>query len=382
MIDKKKLIFVSSQPIDQRNLERFRLLYLNEKFDFEYWDISLIQSKIKLIYDEKKIQTNIKTLKLKKKIELLRNYLNLPKNSFVIDISSYDSIFYILIKNLAFFKGTKFIYLYMGDYVQTINSNRVLYLFKKIFQKNYLLSLIKQKLLFFKNFFRFYGFSFSFVGGNINIKKHKGKNIIFSHSLDYNNYLDSIHLTKPIEKNYIVYIDQMYTSHPEYDFLKIPNFIEKNFFLDLELFFKILIKKYNKKIIICAHPKAKRNDQYLKNFENVVFDQLDLYTKYADLVVAHDSIGINFPIMFKKPLYLLSMPGMEITNKYDNINLMSKILGCNFIDIKNFDFKNLEDIKPVNNIKYEKYIKDYIKYGGEEINSWNILSKSLSKNND
>ena len=59
MIDKKKLIFVSSQPIDQRNLERFRLLYLNEKFDFEYWDISLIQSKIKLIYDEKKIQTNI-----------------------------------------------------------------------------------------------------------------------------------------------------------------------------------------------------------------------------------------------------------------------------------------------------------------------------------
>ena len=56
MIDKKKLIFVSSQPIDQRNLERFRLLYLNEKFDFEYWDISLIQSKIKLIYDEKKIQ--------------------------------------------------------------------------------------------------------------------------------------------------------------------------------------------------------------------------------------------------------------------------------------------------------------------------------------
>jgi hypothetical protein len=67
MIDKKKLIFVSSQPIDQRNLERFRLLYLNEKFDFEYWDISLIQSKIKLIYDEKKIQTNIKTLKLKKK---------------------------------------------------------------------------------------------------------------------------------------------------------------------------------------------------------------------------------------------------------------------------------------------------------------------------
>lgn len=377
MINKKKLIFISSQPIDQRNLERFQFLYLDEKFNFEHWDISDIQSKIKIIYDEKKIQTNIKTLKLKKKIELFKNYLNLPKRTFVIDISSYDSIFYILIKNLAFFRGIKFIYLYIGDYVQTINSNKSLYLLKKIFQKNYLLSLIKQKLLFIKKYLRFYKFSYSFVGGNINIKKHKGKNIIFSHSLDYNNYLDSTHLTKPIDENYIVYIDQMYTSHPEYDFLKIPSFIDKNFFYDLELFFKALTKKYNKKIIICAHPKAKRDDQYLKNFENVVFDQLDLYTKHADLVVAHDSIGVNYPILFKKPLYLLSMPGMEMSNKYDNINLMSKKLGCNFIDIKNFDFKNLEDIKTVDNEKYEKYIKDYIKFGGEKINSWKILSKSL-----
>ena len=79
MIDKKKLIFVSSQPIDQRNLERFRLLYLNEKFDFEYWDISLIQSKIKLIYDEKNIQTNIKTLKLKKKNRIVKKLFEFTK---------------------------------------------------------------------------------------------------------------------------------------------------------------------------------------------------------------------------------------------------------------------------------------------------------------
>ena len=73
------------------------------------------------------------------------------------------------------------------------------------------------------------------------------------------------------------------------------------------------------------------------------------------------------------------MPGMELTNKLDNIKLMSEILGCNLIDIKNFEFKNLEDIKPVDNEKYEKYIRDYIKFGGEKINSWKILSKSILK---
>lgn len=379
MIDKKKLILISSQAIDQRNLERFQLLYLDEKFDFEFWDISEIQSKTKLVQDENKIQINIKVLKLKKIIELFLNYFNLPKKSFVIDLSSYDSVINILIKNLAYLKGVKFIYIYIGDYVQTINSNRVLALFKKIFKKNYLLNILKRKLYFFKNYLRFYKFSFSFVGGQLNYKKHKGKNVIFSHSFDYNNYLDSIDLTKPIKDDYIVYIDQMYTTHPEWDFLNVPTFIDKNFYDYLELFFKILRKKYNKKIIFCAHPKAKKNDKYLERFENVVIDQLDIYSKYADLVVGHDSIGINYPILYKKPLYLLIMPGMELTNKLDNIKLMSEILGCNLIDIKNFEFKNLEDIKPVDNEKYEKYIRDYIKFGGEKINSWKILSKSILK---
>ena len=78
-----------------------------------------IQSRTKLIQDENKIITNIKTLNLKKK-NLFKKYLNLPKNSFVIDLSSYDTYFYIFAKNLAYLKGIKFIYLYIGDYVQTL----------------------------------------------------------------------------------------------------------------------------------------------------------------------------------------------------------------------------------------------------------------------
>ena len=67
MTNKKKLILVSSQAIDQRNLNRFQLEYLNENFDFEFWDISEIHSRTKLIQDENKIISNIKTLNLKKK---------------------------------------------------------------------------------------------------------------------------------------------------------------------------------------------------------------------------------------------------------------------------------------------------------------------------
>jgi len=380
MISETKLVFIASQTIDQKNLDRFQLMHLNKKFNFEYWDISEVQSKTKLIFDENEVQADIKTFKIRNISELIKKYLKLPKNTFVIDHSSYDSIFYILIKDLAFFRGVKFIKVYSGDYVQTSNSKRGLSLVKKIFTKYYVSYYIRRRLSFFKSFIRFYKFTFFFVDGKINYKKIKSKNIIFSHSLDYNNYLESINFLRPIKNDYIVYIDQMYTIHPEFDFVKVPTFFDKNFFNYVELFFEILKKKYNKKIIICAHPKAKKRDHYLKNFGNVVFDQLDIYTKYADIVVGHDSIGLNYPVLFKKPLYLLSMPGMEMTNKYDNIKLMSKMLGCNFIDIKNFDFENLENVKMVDEQKYENYIKDYIKYRGEEINSWHILSKSLLKN--
>ena len=60
-------------------------------------------------------------------------------------------------------------------------------------------------------------------------------------------------------------------------------------------------------------PKGKAGDGYLREFENVVFDKLDIYTKYADLLVGHDSININYAILFKKPIYLLAMPGMNMT---------------------------------------------------------------------
>ena len=114
-------------------------------------------------------------------------------------------------------------------------------------------------------------------------------------------------------------------------------------------------------------------------FKNVVFNKTAIYTKYADLVVAHDSISINFPILFNKPILLLQMPGFELTNFKDNLDLMGKVLGCKVIDIKKYRKKELNKFYQVDQQKYKKYIQQFIKFRGENKNSWEIISKKLLK---
>ena len=181
---------------------------------------------------------------------------------------------------------------------------------------------------------------------------------------------------RPLAENYIVYLDQKNLDHPEYELTLEPNYLDKMFYKYLKKFFEDL-SKIQKKVIFCAHPRAQRNDDYLKDFKNVVFNKTAIYTKYADLVVAHDSISINFPILFNKPILLLQMPGFELTNFKDNLDLMGKVLGCKVIDIKKYRKKELNKFYQVDQQKYKKYIQQFIKFRGENKNSWEILAGKI-----
>lgn len=183
--------------------------------------------------------------------------------------------------------------------------------------------------------------------------------------------------TNSIKGKYIAYLDQKYLGHPEFDFLKQPNFLYENFYDQLKIFLNKIEEFYNREVIFCAHPRAKLNDAYLKKFKNVELNKSAYFSKNSDLVIAHDSVSLNFPILFKKPILLVKIPGMELNNKENNIEATSKFLNCNLTNLNNLNFDHNWLEKKINNSKYEEYIKNYIKYGGEHINSWEIISKKL-----
>ena len=157
------------------------------------------------------------------------------------------------------------------------------------------------------NLFKFFKSDYYFVGGLSEQRNIKEKSkIIYSHALDYNKMLELKNSKRPLAENYIVYLDQKNLDHPEYELTLEPNYLDKMFYKYLKKFFEDLSKIQKKKVIFCAHPRAQRNDDYLKDFKNVVFNKTAIYTKYADLVVAHDSISINFPILFNNLISLFS----------------------------------------------------------------------------
>lgn len=375
---KKSLILITSQSLNKWNYSRFNLFYLKKKFYIKYWNISPITSSVSLIKKEKHKEITVKEKKFFSYFELIKAINKLKKNTYVIDISSDKSLIYILIKNLLYLKGIKFIYVSIGNYIETGNKRRFSTFFKKIFKKYFITSNIRRRIYKLYNLFKFFKYDYYFVGGLSEQRNIKEKSkIIYSHALDFNKMLELKDAKRPLAENYIVYLDQKILDHPEYELTLEPNYLDKMFYKYLKNFFEDLSKIQKKKIIFCAHPRAQSNDDYLKNFKNVVFNKTAIYSKYADLVVAHDSISINFPILFNKPILLLQMPGRELTNFKDNLDLMGKVLGCKVIDIKKYKKKELNKFYQVDQQKYKKYIQQFIKFRGENKNSWEILAGKI-----
>ena len=378
-----KLIFLTSQPLSKWNGERFNVFHLNQNFDFEYWNISLLHSKKILIEDDKKYETEIKINNFYSYFHFISAIFKLPKDTYFIDLSSNIDFIFVLLKNFLFFRGAKFIWIAVGNYVETGNRSEFKTFLKKIFVKNYLYSKI-YKFHKISSFFKFYKYEHYFIGGSIkheNIPENIPENkITYSHTLDYNDLFKLKNSVKPIPVNYIVYLDQKYLDHPDFEFLVEPNYIDKNCYKYLKNFFEKISIAQKKEIVFCAHPRSKNDDEYLQDFKNVRFNETAICTKHADLFLAHDSISINYPIMFKKPLIIIIMPGMEMSNQRDNLLLTGELLGCDVIDLKNFHTIDLEKTYKVDEAKYDLYIKKYIKVKGDEIDSWEILSKKLCKN--
>ena len=374
----KKIVFITSQNLSEWNYKRFGLEILSNYFDVEYWNVEKLHSKQSLAEKNDFSFKDIKIINFQNYYQLMKESFRQNKDHFLIDLSSNEDFLYIIAKNLMISKGSKELSISTGAYVETQSKykNKFSIFFKKLKYKNYFKFLLRSRLNKLKSYLIIRKYYHYFINGNLNETKKNKENITLIHAVDYNLYLN-LKNKSVVKDKYIAYLDQKLIEHPEFEFLNTPNFYDKKFYHYLELFFKKIEKFYNRKVIFCAHPRAKKKDEYLKNFNNVVFNESAYYSMNSDFVIAHDSVSLNFPILFKKPILLVNVPGMELSDKLNNLKVTSEILDCGLTDIDNFNFDENITKNEINDKKYNDYIKKYIKYGGEEINSWEIISKKL-----
>jgi hypothetical protein len=173
---------------------------------------------------------------------------------------------------------------------------------------------------------------------------------------------------RKIDENYVVFIDQGYPSHP--DLIKAGHqpINEDNFIKSYNRFFDFIEKKYSTSVIIAKHPKSSINNHFFAGREIIVNRTKELILN-SKFVIAHSSLISLFAVLNYKRILLIYNSEMKSwpLDSYYHMQEFSRILDLELINIENKDNYSDMDL-PINKLKYDSFIKQYICINGEPNN--------------
>ena len=233
-----------------------------------------------------------------------------------------------------------------------------------------------------KNYKHDIGISESLVSDkNFFIKKAKKR--IYSHSIDYNDYLNFKGDYYKNDKKYAVFIDDMVSNHPDYNSIhKIHPPTDYDTYLnEINFFFNRFEDQTGIEIIISPHPKADEDykEKLTSNRKCIEKKTLQLI-KNCELVFTHESTAISFPVIFQKPIIYLKNNQIIKSWMSKFIDLKAQNTGSKIINISNVnDFNlNINNILSIDMNKYLIYKKNYIKHpNSKNMDTWMFLIEEL-----
>ncbi len=382
-MNKKKLIILLDQPLDDRNLKRFGInFYINNNWKIECWNF---------------INITNRNINIKKKPEIIQNYKEFKQYEFdnylsfiLLATKLFKSFYYVnfssdrfgmtLIQNIMCLKGGKKVYISVGTIPELkVSLTRInkLYNLLKSFQISKIVSIfinyLSKKLLTPK-------IDFAFVSGKEELKVIEKKNdtkIYYTHNLDYDIYIK--HKSNPPKKKLIVFIDQNVPNHPDWEAnnLVSPVTYEKYWKSVKNLLF-FLSQNYSEKIIISGHPRNKDTDIPIEDYE-ILYEKTAEKIKDALFIIGHDSTALQFAVLWNKPILFVTTNELEV-NRKNKIEFFSSILGYKkVVNIdRDYDKSFLEKAMQINKQSYADYIESYIKLKNSPMTySWEIINKNL-----
>jgi hypothetical protein len=174
---------------------------------------------------------------------------------------------------------------------------------------------------------------------------------------------------KIINKNkYIVFIDS-YFEHG--DRILREGSIKKSdsikYYFLLGMFLKKLSKIYNKKIVICVHPKN-NNKLFFNHFKNFIIKKYKTQEMIQSsfITLFHESSAILDAILLNKNIILLktNLLGNYLSNRVQQYERELNILSIDIDDGALLNKKRLNRLFSYNKNKYRHYIKSYLNSDG------------------
>ena len=386
----KKVIFLISQTLDQRNYDRFGLQsWKKAEWKIEVWDMTPLlfpevwnynQSNGVVVFND---PINI-IIKSTNDIPVVEKVDGI---SLFVDLINNTEPLYLKIKSAFFDAGWSCLFLKLASLpepkINLITKLKELFFiqFAKIKNlKNYLIA--KSKNIEFRRFsnrtyiavsgYRTYQSALSLTIPN---------NIIKAHSFDYDQYISL--KSKPLESGIGVFLDEDMPYHSDFIYNNISSIVSaERYFNSINNFFSIIEEKKGIKFVIAAHPRSNYNGDRSWCYENFPVEKNNTAAliQKASFVVAHSSASIQLAVIYNKPILLITTDEIEGSSYHRYIKEFSKELGCDIINVDKV--RNLEDIaiKSVNEEKYAKYEFSHVtmlEHHSEKL--WDIIIGELQK---
>ena len=382
---KKKIALIFQYKFNNIYQKRYELENLSKFFNITIYDLSKIYSP----HLKKNIKRNLRSnnLFILDNLTQLKNTLkkNPPDHTFLMGDSFFISKISTLIRSIiktklvTFFTDNLF---FLDPALNKIAIKKILfskYFF--IFFFFILKAILSKIVIFFKNKnvkkvtvdYLFYSGDKSAINNLVDAKKK-----ISIPSLNYNDTLEIKNKKKKlIKKKYAVFIDPFLLLHDDFNNTG-GSIVEKpiltNYYKEMNNFFSILEKKLKLKVVIALHPSC-RIKKYKLFFNNrtCIKNETAHLVRDSELVFTYPSTtAINFPIIYNKPLIVLTTNEMNKSYHYYKYLLIFKLIfKYNYLNISSvsndFVFPTFEIDKKAFKWHYKKFI-----------NSSNTSNKSLS----
>ena len=192
--------------------------------------------------------------------------------------------------------------------------------------------------------------------GRISECKLEKMDVIRINSCDYDTCIENQNDQCLFAHNYILYLDQYLPLHPDMLMVERCTIPEDLYYHSLNDYFSKLEKKMGMPVVIAAHPKALKYKE--KNYFDgrlVLFDQTQQLSKYATVVLAHNSVSINYPIIYGIPLHFITSAVIEkyAYSVHHDVQIFAEMFGS---DWEYWDDPRVSDLNfRIDRNKYASY---------------------------
>ncbi len=204
---------------------------------------------------------------------------------------------------------------------------------------------------------------------------------IYAHNFDYDFLLKQKN-ENPINMDYAIFLDSFEAYHADFDLLNIKRTVTaKNYYKTMNNGLKKIGKILDIKIIVAAHPRSDYENRPFRYLLPIFKEKTFELIANASLVITHASSAIQWAILLKKPIILVSTDEVERGDSMQYLQGIAQELGKSIWNLN----RDLEQMKfrhdmQINEQKYKSYIEKYVKISNSpEKPVWEIVIDQLER---